>query len=59
MALSPKEVDIIKKHMWPLTLVPPRYPESLIVCLVDTYCTVRDYLQIVKRTGTNGRENTR
>ena len=58
-ALSPKEVDIIKKHMWPLTLIPPRYPESLIVCLVDTYCTVKDYLQIVKGTGTNGRENTR
>ena len=45
-ALSPKEVDIIKKHMWPLTLIPPRYPESLIVCLVDTYCSIRDYLNI-------------
>lgn len=34
--LSKKEEDIIKKHMWPLTLVPPRYPESLVVSLVDT-----------------------
>ena len=32
--------------MWPLTLIPPRYPESLIVCLVDTYCSIRDYLNI-------------
>jgi uncharacterized protein len=42
--LSQKEEDIIKKHMWPLTVVPPRYPESLVVSLVDTYCSTRDYL---------------
>lgn len=33
--LSPVERDIVLRHMWPLTLVPPRYPESLLVCLVD------------------------
>ncbi|MFZ2951097.1 MAG: phosphohydrolase [Desulfuromonadaceae bacterium] len=44
--LSQIEEDIIKKHMWPLTLVPPRYPESLIVSIVDTYCTIRDYLPL-------------
>ena len=44
MPLSLKEEDIIKKHMWPLTLIPPRYPESLVVCLVDTYCSIMDYL---------------
>ncbi|WP_246562066.1 putative ABC transporter permease [Geobacter grbiciae] len=44
--LSQIEEDIIKKHMWPLTLVPPLYPESLIVSLVDTYCTIRDYLPL-------------
>ena len=43
--LSKKEADIIKKHMWPLTLIPPRYPESLVVCLVDTFCSVRDYVR--------------
>jgi len=43
--LSEKEADIIKKHMWPLTLIPPRYPESLIVCLVDTFCSVKDYVR--------------
>ena len=42
--LTPKEADIIKKHMWPLTIVPPRYKESLLVCLVDTYCSGRDYI---------------
>jgi uncharacterized protein len=44
--LSKKEEDIIKKHMWPLTPIPPRYPESFVVCLVDTYCSIRDYLNI-------------
>jgi uncharacterized protein len=45
--LSKMEEDIIKRHMWPLTIVPPRYAESLVVCLVDTICSTRDYL-IVK-----------
>jgi len=42
--LSKKEEDIIMKHMWPLTIIPPRYPESWIVCLVDTCCTMKDYI---------------
>jgi len=42
--LSKKEEDIIIKHMWPLTIIPPRYLESWIVCFVDTYCTMRDYV---------------
>jgi uncharacterized protein len=50
--LSQKEEDIIKKHMWPLTLVLPRYPESLIVSLVDTYCSTRDYLPMNKQGNT-------
>jgi uncharacterized protein len=45
--LSKMEEDIIKRHMWPLTVVPPRYAESLVVCLVDTFCSTKDYL-IVK-----------
>ncbi len=41
--LSDRAADIIKKHMWPLTVIPPRYPESLAVSLVDTFCSTRDY----------------
>lgn len=52
--LSQKEEDIIKKHMWPLTLVPPRYPESLVVSLADTYCSIRDYLPL-NRQGKTGK----
>lgn len=42
--LSAKEEDIIKKHMWPLCVIPPRYPESWVVCFTDIYCSWRDYL---------------
>lgn len=44
--LSKKEEDIILKHMWPITVIPPRYPESLVVSSADTVCAVRDYLSL-------------
>ena len=47
--LTEKEEDIIKKHMWPLTVVPPRYMESLVVSLVDKFCAARDYLNVKKQ----------
>ena len=36
--LNKKEVDIIKKHMWPLTVIPPKYLESIVVTSMDKYC---------------------
>ncbi len=44
--LSKKEEDIIKKHMWPLTPIPPRYMESLVVAVVDTFCSLKDYIPL-------------
>lgn len=35
--LTEKEKDIIVKHMWPVTLTLPKYPESFIVTFVDKY----------------------
>jgi uncharacterized protein len=36
--LTKREQDIIKRHMWPLTLIPPKYPESYVVTMMDKYC---------------------
>jgi len=43
--LSKKEQDIIKKHMWPLTVIPPRYLESYIVSFADKYCAISESLK--------------
>ncbi|MBQ7668111.1 MAG: HD domain-containing protein [Clostridia bacterium] len=42
--LNDIEKDIILKHMWPITNRLPKYKESLIVCLVDTYCAFKEKL---------------
>lgn len=45
-ALNDREKDIIVKHMWPLTLTPPRYKEALIVSLSDKFCSIIETLRI-------------
>lgn len=40
--LTKKEQDIIKKHMWPVTIALPKYPESFIVTFVDKYSALRE-----------------
>lgn len=40
--LSRLERDIVLRHMWPLTPIPPRYPESLIVCMVDKAVSIAE-----------------
>ena len=39
-SLNSKEVDIILKHMWPVTFALPKYKESFIITLVDKYCAL-------------------
>ncbi|HHU31553.1 MAG: HD family phosphohydrolase [Zhaonellaceae bacterium] len=41
--LNEIEKDIIKKHMWPLTIVPPKYMETLVVSCVDKYCATLEF----------------
>ena len=36
--LNNLEKDIIVKHMWPLTIVPPKYMEGYVVMYADKYC---------------------
>jgi len=43
--LNEIECDIILKHMWPKVLGWPRYWESLIVSVIDKYCTCNEYLR--------------
>lgn len=54
--LTSREKDIIKKHMWPLTLVPPKYKESWIVTTVDKWCSLMETLHIHKRHGARRQE---
>jgi uncharacterized membrane protein len=43
------EEDIIKKHMWPLTLVPPKYKESFIVSFADKYLSSKEFISEHKK----------
>lgn len=44
-ALTDREKDIISKHMFPLTPAIPRYRESVLVCLVDKWCSTIEVFQ--------------
>lgn len=56
------EADIIKRHMFPLTFTPPRYKESVIVCIVDKLCSIYEvfsknaYAKITNRVVDNKKE---
>lgn len=40
--LNEVEENIILRHMWLFTLVPPKYKEGYIVTLVDKLCAIRE-----------------
>ena len=39
-ALTDMEQNAILRHMWPLTLIPPRYREAYVVIWYDKHCGV-------------------
>lgn len=53
--LNDIEKDIIVKHMWPLTLAPPRYKESYIVTFADKYLSSREFIDEFKKNRKPGR----
>lgn len=49
--LTEREKNIIKRHMWPLTMVPPRYREAWIVTMADKWCSLLETLHMRKGHG--------
>lgn len=49
--LTEREKDIIKKHMWPLTIKPPRCREAWIVTTADKWCSLLETLHMYKGHG--------
>ncbi len=45
-ALNEMEADIIKKHMFPLIPILPRYKESVVVCIADKVCSTAEMLYL-------------
>ena len=47
--LNAKEVDIILKHMWPVTFFHfPKYFESYVITFVDKYCAIQESVKAYK-----------
>lgn len=49
--LTDREKDIIRKHMWPLTVVPPLCREAWIVTTADKYCSLMETLHMHRGHG--------
>lgn len=47
--LNELEKEIIQKHMWPLTITPPRYKEAYVVVFADKYCAFMEISKLVKK----------
>ena len=46
--LTDREKDIIRKHMWPMTIIPPMYREAWIVTVADKWVSLLETLRIQK-----------
>ena len=49
--LNEIEQDIIVKHMWPLTVVPPKYKEGYVVMYADKHCGFVETTRRIKHAG--------
>jgi uncharacterized protein len=56
-SLNEIEEDIIKKHMWPLTLVPPKYKESFIVSFADKYLSSKEFINEFRKKRNQRRDD--
>lgn len=46
--ISEREANIILRHMFPLTIVPPAHREAWIVCMADKICAARETLDNIR-----------
>lgn len=46
--LTQCQEDIIRKHMWPLTVIPPTCKEAWIVTAADKYCSFMETVHLHK-----------
>lgn len=46
--LTDREKDIIRKHMWPMTVIPPMCREAWIVTVADKWVSLLETLRIQK-----------
>ena len=44
-SLCPVERDCILRHMFPLTLTPPKYKEGFVLMWMDKYCSLMETLR--------------
>lgn len=49
-ALTDKEKNMILRHMWPLTPIPPASIEGLILVYADKFCSSREILAHIRNT---------
>jgi uncharacterized protein len=47
--LNDMEQDVICKHMWPMTIKPPKYKEAYIVDAIDKYCAFMEIFDFGER----------
>ena len=40
--LNDTEKDMILRHMWPVTIVPPKYKEGFVLTLADKWCATKE-----------------
>ena len=43
--LTERELDAIRKHMWPLTILPPSHRESWVITMADKYVSSLEVLK--------------
>lgn len=48
-SLNNIEKDIILKHMWPLTVILPKYKESYIITFVDKFCAIKETMEYIQK----------